>query len=249
MKKCLFLLPLLSACTLVSPGQTGVRVILGEVQDEPLYSGVYFWFPVLYSNYLLNTRILKNEVQTVSASSDMQNVFTTVALNWSVDPSKVPKIYKEIGNESDVYSRIIIPAINETMKYATAQLSAEQILKRRIDLKEAVDKNLSLRLEKYGVLVHDLSFMNFHFSDDFSASVERKQIAEQRALEAKYEAEKATQDAFAEIERAKGSAEAQKLMKASLTPDLLKLEAIRKWDGRLPTTLASDDAKLFIGNK
>lgn len=247
MKKLLCLLPLLSSCTIVPPGHTGVRVILGEVQNEPLYSGVYFWFPVLYGNSVLNTRILKHEIETISASSDLQTIYTKLAINWQLDASKVPQIYKDFGDEELVYSRVVVPAANESMKYATAHLSAEQILKKRIELKNLVDEDLQKRLAKYNVLLTDLSFTEFHFSKEFTDAIERKQMAEQRALQAKYEAETAAQEAQAEINRARGSAEAQRLMKQTLTSDLLRLEAIRKWDGRLPSTLATDDAKLLLG--
>ncbi len=249
MKKLLLIGLLTSSCTLVPPGKTGVRVILGEVQNEPLYSGVYFWFPVLYGNSILDTRILKHEIKTISASFDMQTIYTTLAINWQLDPSKIPLIYKDFGDEENVYSRVIIPAANESMKFATAQLSAEQILKKRMELKDLVDKDLQKRLAKYNVILTDLSFTEFHFSKEFTESIERKQIAEQRSLQAHYEAETAAQEAQAEINRAKGSAESQRLMKMTLTSDLLKLEAIRKWDGHLPNTLAMDDAKLLIGSK
>ena len=51
---------------------------------------------------------------------------------------------------------------------------------------------------------------------------------------AEFEVKEATQRAQAKIAEAQGLAQAQALQKASLTQEYLQLEAIKKWDGKLP---------------
>ena len=46
----------------------------------------------------------------------------------------------------------------------------------------------------------------------------------------------------AKIAEAKGLAEAQALQKASLTQEYLQLEAIKKWDGKLPQVVGGGTA-------
>lgn len=82
--------------------------------------------------------------------------------------------------------------------------------------------------------------MNFAFSPEFSRAIESKQIAEQEAKQAEFIAKKATQEAQAEINRAKGQAEAQRLQRQTLTPDLLQKQAIEKWDGHFPTVMGGN---------
>ena len=53
-------------------------------------------------------------------------------------------------------------------------------------------------------LVRDVSLINFGFSPEFSKAIEAKQIAEKEAKQAEFAVQKATQDAQAEINRAKG---------------------------------------------
>ncbi len=44
----------------------------------------------------------------------------------------------------------------------------------------------------------------------------------------------------AEVNRAKGTAEAQKLLRQSLNPALLQKQAIEKWDGKFPTVMGGN---------
>lgn len=110
-------------------------------------------------------------------------------------------------------TRIVQPAVSEVLKAQMALLTAEEILTRRLELKKSIDDGLVARLGNYGVKLHDLSIVNLTFSKDFTEAVERKQIAEQRAKQAEYETLQAEKMAQAEVARAKGKAEAQRLMK------------------------------------
>lgn len=76
----------------------------------------------------------------------------------------------------------------------------------------------------------DTSVIDLNFSIDFARAVEEKQIAEQKAQRAVYVAQEAEQEAQADINRAKGRAEAQRLLaetlKASGGELVLQKEAI-----------------------
>jgi regulator of protease activity HflC (stomatin/prohibitin superfamily) len=71
------------------------------------------------------------------------------------------------------------------------------------------------------------------FSPEFAKAVEEKQIAEQRSKRAVYIAQEAEQQAQADINRAKGTAEAQRLLAETLKATggelVLQKEAIEAW--------------------
>lgn len=225
---------LLSGCSIVGPGQRGIRVSFGKADSDPLKEGLYFWFPVVAGMSKLSVQIQKSEVETNAASKDMQDVITHFALNWHINPEKVVEVYKTIGYENDVLKNIITPAISEVLKQATAKKTAEEILTKRHELKEAIDAGLKTQMERYGVSIDDVNIINVTFSKDFAHAVEQKQVAEQRAKQAEYEALQAKQTAIAEVNRAEGQSKAQNLLKQTLTPELLQLKAIEKWDGNFP---------------
>jgi prohibitin 1 len=232
--------------SIINAGQRGVVMKFGQVQDTVLEEGFHFIIPVVTSVKTLNVRVQKNGFQTDAASKDLQKVTTELAINWHIDPSKVNKIYQSVGDEESIVNGIITPAVSEVLKAATAKKTAEEIITKRTALKEEIDKSLEARLATYGILVDDVSLVDFSFSPEFSKAIEAKQIAEQEARQASFIAQKASQEAQADINRAKGQAEAQRLQRQTLTPELLQKQAIEKWDGRFPMVMGENGALPFI---
>lgn len=249
MKKVLVLALILSGCSVVGPGERGVRISLGSVSDDAKVPGAYLWIPFLLGMAKVDVQIQKSDIESGAASKDMQDIRAKVAINWSLSPDNVVKTYKEIGNENDVENRILTPAVNEVMKSASAKRTAEEVLTHRMEMKKDIDDGLKIRLSQYGITLHDISIVDLRFSEGFTQAIEHKQIAEQQAKQAAYAADKATQDARAEVERAKGQAESQRLLRANLTDEILQQKAIEKWDGKLPEILANGGALPFINLK
>lgn len=235
-----------TACTVIAPGEVGIRVSLGKVGDEPKPSGAYVWLPFIIGMENINIQIQKSEMEAAAASRDMQDVTATLAVNWSINPKVVIQTYKEIGTQEDVRQRILLPAVNEVLKSATAKRNAEEILTKRMEMKKDIDETLKERLLQYGIVLHDVSIVNLKFSQGFTQAIEHKQIAEQQAKQAAYVAEKATQDAKAEVERAKGQAESQKLVKESISQAILQKAAIDKWDGKFPQVMGSGNLPFIL---
>lgn len=229
---------LATGCSIVGPQERGVRVTAGKA-GSVLDSGIHLWVPVLYGVKKLNVSIQKSEINTSAASKDLQEVTTTVAVNWSVMPDKVSTVYTTVGDEDDALERILIPAVNEILKSATAKKTAEEILTQRMELKAEIDETLKDRLATYGLALSDVNIVNLRFSEDFTNAIESKQIAEQQSKQSKYLADKAVNDAQATVNQAKGQAQAQQLLRSTLTPEILQKQAIEKWNGQFPTVMGN----------
>ncbi|MEG4273777.1 prohibitin family protein [Microcoleus sp. M2_B4] len=222
---------------IVGPGERGVMMRFGKVQEAILDEGIHPILPIVTSVKTLSVRVQKTDLKADAASKDLQSITTDLAVNWNVDPAKVNQIYQQIGDEEQIVTSILSPAISEVLKAATSKKTAEEIITKRTELKTEIDNSLKKRLEPYGVIVRDVSLINFGFSPEFSKAIESKQIAEQEAKQAEFTVQKATQDAQAEINRAKGKAEAQRLQRQTLTAEILQQQAIEKWNGQFPTVM------------
>ncbi len=205
------------------------------VEEKILGEGVHFRIPLVQSVVSMTVRVQKDEVAAEAASKDLQTVNTTIVVNYHLAADKVNKIYQQVGDEEIVLDRILKPAVHEVVKAATARLTAEEILTKRPELKTNIDTLLGERLLGYNIILDDVSIVDVEFSKEFNDAIEAKQIAEQDAQKAKFVTQKAEQDALAEINRAKGSAEAQRLQQQTLTQEILQKQAIEKWDGKFPT--------------
>jgi len=225
---------------IVNAGERGVVMRFGKVQDGVLDEGMHPIIPVVTSVKRLSVRVQQNTFNADAASKDLQRVTTELAINWHIDPARVNKIFQQVGDQQQIVTGIITPAVSEVLKAATAKKTAEEIITRRTDLKEEIDRNPETRLAAYGVIVDDVSLVDFAFSPEFSRAIEAKQIAEQEAKQAEFIAVKASKEAIGEVNRAKGQAEAQRLQRLTLTPELLQKQAIEKWDGHFPTVMGGN---------
>lgn len=239
-----------SSFVIVNPGQAGVLSILGKAQDGALLEGVHFKPPVVSAVDIYDVTVQKFEVPAQSSTKDLQDLSARFAINFRLDPSEVVIIRRTQGTLENVVAKIIAPQTQESFKIAAARRTVEEAITKRQELKNDFDEALGARLDKYGIIVLDTSVVDLEFSPEFAKAVEEKQIAEQRARRAVYVAQEAEQEAQAEINRAKGRAEAQRLLAETLKAQggqlVLQKEAIEAWkDGgaQMPRVLVTGGGK------
>ncbi|MBU7584942.1 MAG: prohibitin family protein [Nostoc sp. TH1S01] len=242
----LFLITIfLTPCVIVNAGECGVLMKFGEVQEQILGEGLHLIIPVVNTVEKLSVRVQKQEISTETSSKDLQDVFTDVALNWHIIPEEANIIFQQIGNQQNIISCIINPAIEEVLKAIIAQYTAEEIITKRGAVKFELDEALTTRLRSYHIAVDDISLVHVHFSELFSEAVEAKQIAEQEAKKAEFLALKAVKEAEAKVNLARGEAETNRLLRDGLTPELLQKQAIEKWNGKLPLVIGKENPKIW----
>lgn len=217
----------------INPGQAGVLSILGKAEDGALLEGFHFKLPLISQVDVYDVTVQKFEVPAQSSTRDLQQLSASFAINFRLDPIQVVQIRREQGTLQNVVSKVIAPQTQESFKIAAALRTVEEAITQRAQLKEDFDNALNDRLRKYGIIVLDTSVVDLTFSTEFAKAVEDKQIAEQRAQRAIYVAREAEQEAQAEVNRAKGKAEAQRLLAETLKAEggqlVLQKEAIAAW--------------------
>ena len=218
---------------IINPGQAGVLSILGKAQDGALLEGLHFRPPLVSNVDVYDVTVQKFEVPAESSTKDLQDLSARFAINFRLDPIEIVEVRRKQGTLENIVAKIIAPQTQESFKIAAARRTVEEAITKRSELKEDFDNALGSRLEKYGIIVLDTSVVDLNFSPEFSKAVEEKQIAEQRAQRAIYVAQEAEQEAQADINRAKGKAEAQRLLAETLKAQggelVLQKEAIEAW--------------------
>lgn len=228
---------------MIHPGTVGVITHFGAVQEEILPEGLHFITPVKTKIVPIDVRIQLVEDEASASSKDLQIVTSSVALNFYLSKTKANIIFQELGLD---YKRTIIgPTIQESLKSTIAKFNAEEVITLRPKVKHMIFEDIKTRLAKNNIVVTDFSIVDFSFSTEFNKAIEEKQIAEQSALRAvndleriKTEAEqaevKALGEAKAQIEIAKAEAQAQELLRKTISDHIIQLRAIEKWNGVLP---------------
>ena len=226
---------ILSSFGTVGAGERGIKLRFGAVQGEALGEGLYFISPIGEQVKIMDVKMQKYEVDAGSASKDLQTVSSKVALNFHVSPEYVTSVYKNIG--IDYQSRIIVPAVQESVKASTARFTAEELITKREEVRETIKLILKTKLNDEGIIIDEFNIVDFDFSESFNKAIEDKVTAEQNALASKNKLEQIKYEAQQAVESAKGRAEAQKIEGEALqdNPQVLELRAIERWNGVLPT--------------
>ena len=239
-------LALFNAIGCVQPGHRGVLVTMGRVEAGVLGEGVYFKKPFIQQVVQIDIRTDKIEAVSGASSRDMQSVLTKIVLNEHLDPAAVAHVYSTIG--VDYKERIIVPAVQESLKQSTAVFTAEELITKRQEAKQRTLESLRARLAPLGIVAEDISITDFQFSKSFNEAIENKVTAEQLKLKAdrdleriKTEAEQAQAKAVGEkeaaIAKAEGEAQAIKIVSQQLSasPQYVEWMKVNRWNGQLPT--------------
>jgi regulator of protease activity HflC (stomatin/prohibitin superfamily) len=238
----------LNPIVIISPGERGVVITLGAVEDKILNEGLHFRTPFVQSVVVLNVQVQKDEVETGAASKDLQELKTTIALNYHLEPTTVNTLYQKIGSQYKV--RIIDPAVQEGVKAATAKYTAEEAITKRAEVRDTIKQLVTIRLAKEFIIVDEVSITDFDFSPEFNKAIEAKVTAEQEALQAKNVLEKVKFQAEQRIAEATAEAQAIRIQAESISKQggesYVQLRAIDKWDGKLPEQMIPNATVPFL---
>jgi regulator of protease activity HflC (stomatin/prohibitin superfamily) len=227
----------------VPAGYRGVVLRFGAPTGTIKAEGLYMVAPFVNTVELMLVQVVAYEAIAEGASRDLQDVKTKVTLNYSLDPRQVVEIYRSL--RQDYEFRIIKPAIQEAVKASTARFTAEELITRRPEVRDAIQSNLTQRLDRFGIITQAMSITDFAFSKAFNDAIEEKVTATQQVLKAERDLQRVRLEAQQQIEQARAQAEALRIQKENVTPALIELRrieaqfrAIEKWDGRMPTYVA-----------
>ena len=193
--------------TTVPAGYRGVVIRFSAITGGILSEGLQTKLPFIDSVEKMSVQTQKYEADSLAVTNDLQDVSTTIALNWHLDPGMAAEVYRTLGLE--FIDRIAAPAIQETIKQVTAKYNAEDLILRRDEVKAAITDSLSNRLFERGIITETVSITNFQFSETFTAAIEAKVAAEQAVLEATNKLERVKVEAQQAQAEAKGYADAR----------------------------------------
>ena len=242
---------------IVPAGHMGVVAWFGKVDPSPIKPGLAIVAP-LSKVHNINVQILKHDSNGEAASKDLQSVHTTITANFNVLSSEAAKLFSEIGISYE--EKLFDGAVQETFKAITANYTAEELIKKREQVTGEITQLFKQKITSLsgGTIRIDAVFIkNFRFGNAFNKAIEEKQVAEQTALKAardleriKIEADQkraqAQGEADATVMQAKAESEAFKLKSVTLTPQMLHMASIEKWNGALPLYMGSSGPIPFV---
>lgn len=237
----IFVLALVSAAStyVVDPGTRGIKVTLGKAQAGFLPEGFGMKAPFVTTIVAVNVRQQTKAVHAACFSSDMQQLALELRVLYRVPEKSVVEIFKQYAG--DPFDSLIAPRVQEALKEVTALLTAEQVVKRREEVKEQA---LAAARKKIGNIlwVEDIVVRDITLSTELERAIEAKMVAEQQAAQARFTQMQTQVEAETAIISAKGEAEAIKVRGDALraNPAFLRLKLVERWDGTSPMVVPID---------
>src|SRR5512139_1048281 len=261
-----FLLTLIGAgLVFINPEERGVVISALDskgYRTDPLTPGLHWIVPfaerveqykISRQTYTMSAANQEGQVtgdDSIRArTKDGQEVFIDASIIYSIDPNQVIPLHINWQNRFE--DQVVRPAARNAIRDAVSQYGVEEIVStKRAEMENLISDSITSKFAQNDLLMVDFLLRDIHFSEEYAAAVEQKQIAEQQAQQArlvveqrKQEAEQARQvaqgSADAAVIAAKGAAEARliqaeaeakanELLAQSLTPALVQYQYILK---------------------
>jgi len=239
---------LFSSFTIISAGHTGVQVTLGEVNPVPLTEGTHLVNPISTVKDV-DVRLQKAELKGASAGTkDLQVVHTDIVVNFRLDAKNVAHIYKEFGLNVD--EKVLGPGINEAFKSVTGHFTSEELITKRDLVSQEILAHLVEKMAPFNITVSNISLVNFGFSPEYQKAIEAKVISVQQTAKAEQDLRRIEVEAKSRVAQAKGEAEAIQIQAQAIQSNggqnYVQLQAIGKWDGKLPATMLGGSTVPFV---
>lgn len=211
-----------SGLVYVESNERGVvkTVRAGGVRPEALDSGLHWIVPVVeqvvtydISNQTYTMSFIPQEGQIQGDDSirartkDGQEVIIDASVIYRIDPTKVVELHRVWQNNYE--NGVVRPEVRGVIRDAVSQYGVEEVVStKRAEMVEIISIQLSESFGANNLELLDFILRDIHFSEEYAAAVEQKQIAEQQAQQAKFVVEQKRQEAEQARQVAQGQADA-----------------------------------------
>ena len=264
----------ITSCEIIDAGHVGVKVNLyGDgkgIDDVTEVNGRVFYNPfttkivefptfIQHKEYKHNGEDNPDESFVVN-SKDGSEFHVSPLLNYSVKREKVPYIFGKYRVTLDeIESGFLKTAVYDAFRVVANSYTADELISNREQFEVKVRKVLETHLLPEGFILAQFT-SNLVYPQTFKKAIEAKNNAVQSALtaenrvkqaeaEAKIKIAQAEGNAQAMLTSAKAEAEANRMKQQTITPMLLQLEYINKWNGVLPTTQLGSGTNMMYNVK
>jgi regulator of protease activity HflC (stomatin/prohibitin superfamily) len=250
--------------TRVSPGYVGIQVNYSGtdrgVSSYPVVTGRVFYNPyntsILEYPTFVQTAVWtanKDEGHPVNeeitfTNADKMKISADISLAYHLEGEKVPSFYVKFrsDNLSAFTHGFLRNLARQEFDHHGGKYSIDQIMGDNADFLESVRASLQEDLKPIGVVLDQFGFIGAPrppqaVTDQINASVHANQLTTQKQNElAQVQADMAKKreetdtNARNALVYAEAQANANRKLSESITPNLLELKRLEKWDGKLP---------------
>jgi regulator of protease activity HflC (stomatin/prohibitin superfamily) len=214
----------LSSCSVIRPGEVGVKQKLGRLSEKVHYAGPVFYNPFVSKVVTLSIQTNNLELSLNLPSKEGLSINSQISILYKLNPDQVPFIIKNLGLK---YEAII----GNVFRSASADVCAKYFAKdlhsgMRADIEQAIKEKMMETLKSQGIQIDAVLMKSIQLPPGLGASIELKLQAEQDVMRMEFTLRQAKLEAERKIIEAKGTSDAQKIISEGLTNEIIKIRSI-----------------------
>ena len=227
-----------TGCTAVPAGHIGVVTNFGKVQDYTLKEGVDFLAP------WKKVHKISVRTQELSESADVPTkegltVHLDATLLYSLDAEKARDVFQTIGAK---YEDVLIkPIFRSSLRGSTVSHEAKDLYTAsRAGIERELEKGVREELEKRGIRCERVLLRSVQLPPTVKNAIEAKLAADQQSQQMEFVLTKEKQEAERKRIEARGLADSQQIIKATLDDHYLRflwIEALKNAKNQQATTI------------
>jgi len=233
----------ISSCTIIRPGEIGLKQSLGKLNPTSFGQGPHFFNPFITKFVLVNVRTVEIYETLPLPTKDGLNVNAQITLLYHVDPKAVANVYQQFGLNYEnviVQSNFLATAREVSSRYFAKELYAIE----REKVEKVVAEELRNHISDKGFIVDAVLLKDILLPTSMVNAIQEKVNAEQSALQMEYVIAKQKKEAERLRIEAEGIRRAQRIIDSSLTQKLLQYNNIEIMKG----LITSPNSKVIITN-
>lgn len=223
--------------------------IIYETSRQPSVTGAEYNSSAEYQSSL-TTNYSNADYQDVAVDTttkDGQQIAITYSVRFSINPDKIKNIATRLGTEEEVVDKIVKTDSRIRARNIPRGFSAIDLYTGNIDqVSQKIEDELKPLFEENGLILDEFGIRAIIFDQEYVDAIEQKQIEKEKVTTEEFIAQQEEFKKAAQITKAEGEAEAQRLQQQTLTEELIKKLYIEKWNGVLPEVMTGNESSLLI---
>lgn len=207
---------------IVDDGEVGVKKTLGHINDNEVGTGVTLLVPFIQSLEIYDVKTQEIKETATVPSSEGLIVTLDVSILYSLNAVQVAELRKSVN--PNFKETLIIPYIRNEVRDTVAGYEAKTIYSQdgRKEVANIVKENLQAKLSSRGIVIEDVLLRDISLPAKVTQAIEQKLQSEQEAQRKEFELITAQKDAEIEVARARGVAEANKIIADSISSEYIQ---------------------------
>ncbi|NBC24476.1 MAG: prohibitin family protein [Bacteroidetes bacterium] len=215
----------------------------GGLKMDKIYKQGFHVVAPWNTMFIYDVRVNENYEKMSVLSRNGLTIEIDLSYRYRPYADSLPDLHNQIGRA--YHERIILPEIRSATREVIGQYLPEELYstKREIIQKEIYEKAGS-SIERRFIQVDAILIREVNLPETLQDAIERKLGQEQAALEYEFRLERERKEAERKVIAAKADAQANRILSASITPNILKDKGI---DATLKLAQSSNSKVVVVG--